>query len=216
MVRRTHNTSRWTLWIVAGLLVSCSPQRALTEWVARKPEPVKLGCPAEIARSEGPALPVPIVLHTVRLGPGFSGFAGDLNQPPDSLRVPYSDDEPPLVVFESDLRRILDEHTEAMQTTPTSRPLQLDATLQIAYADRIFYFLKSSEMRGRVMFDFTVVDPDNGRTAWEQRISEEYRRQPGYITSRSVEEALDGAYCEALTAFGNALGSSELLAALRR
>jgi len=216
-----RSASLWLVWIVAWLLVGCSPQRALTEWVARRPEPVRLGCPAAIARTEPSAPSVPIVLHAVGSGPGLSGFAGDLDQPPNSLRVPYSDDAPPLAVFEADLRRILGAHTqtmpaEAAPAVPAARPFQLNATLQVAYTDRTFYFLKSSEMRGRVVFDFTIVDPDDGHTAWEQRISEEYLSRPAYITSRSVEEALNGAYCEALTAFGKALSSSGLLAALRR
>ena len=54
------------------------------------------------------------------------------------------------------------------------------------------------------------------RQTEDQRIAQEHRVRPGYVTSRSVEEALNGAYCQALAEFKKALGSAELQETLRQ
>jgi hypothetical protein len=185
------------------------------EWGMRRPGPVRFGCPAAGTDTNSVKLPAPIVPNVVRVGSGFSRFAGDLDLPPGSIPVPFSDETVPLLVVKADLRRILEAHKSATNFGDTP-PQQLNATLQIAYVDRILPSMKGSEMRGRVMFDFAIIDPQSGRTNWAQRISTEHKIRPAYVTSRSVEEALTAAYCAALVEFDEGLGSMELQAALRR
>lgn len=199
---------------MSGLVSGCSPSRAFDEWVLRRPEAVRFGCPTASPETTVARLLVSVELKSIHAGPSLSRFAGNLNQHPDSLFVPFSDETPPLVVLKTDLDRILKAAVPA-DVVQGSLPLQLNATLQQAYVARSFYVLKKGAMNAQVVFDFTIVEPLTGRTNWAQRIFQEYSVSPAYVTSRSVEEALNGAYCEALSAFIDALGSRELQMALR-
>ena len=60
-----------------------------------------------------------------------------------------------------------------------------------------------------------IPDARDERVLWRTRILGRHGVRPLYVTSRSVEEALDGAYCRALEALVEALGSEDLRDALR-
>ena len=194
--------------VASSVISSCDTQRAFNEWVRRQPEAVRFGCSDAPAQTGALTLPVAIQLNDVVAGPNLSHAAGNLDQPP--LLVSFSESTPPLTVLKADIQRILEASQQADQVG-TTRPLRpMNITLQVAFADRTFHVFKSSEIRAQVTFDVSIVDAVTEKTNWTQRISEEYRVRPGYITSRSVEEALNGAYCKALASFNLALGSSAL------
>ena len=194
--------------VATSVITACDTQRAFNEWVRRQPEAVRFICSDVPAQAGTLTLPVSIRLNDVVAGPNLSRAAGNLDWPP--LLVPFSESTPPLAVLKADIQRILEANQQAGQVRNT-RPLrQMNITLQVAFADRTFHVVKSSEMRAQVAFDFSIVDVVAEKTNWTQRISEEYRVRPVYITSRSVEEALNGAYCKALASFELALGSFAL------
>lgn len=194
--------------VAASVISGCDTQRAFNDWVRRQPEAVRFGCSDAPAQTGALTLPVPIQLNDVVAGPNLFRAAGNLDQPP--LLVPFSESTPPLAVLKADIQRILEAHQRAGKARTTSRLRQMNITLHVAFADRTFHVVKSSEMRAQIAFDFSIVDAVAEKTIWTQRISEEYTVRPGYITSRSVEEALNGAYCKALATFNLALGSSAL------
>ena len=142
-------------------------------------------------------------VRDLRNHPYFARMAGNIRVwSPDAVLVPFDAQTPPLEILQADLTKLLhcDEATAADASTQPR--LSLDVNLVAAHAEP-----RDSKVEGVFCCDLGVIDSVDGQVLWKTRIVERYTTNPVYVTSREIEEALNGAYCQGLRAIAQALAS---------
>jgi hypothetical protein len=197
----SSSVSRVLGWacLVASCCSGCSPQRAFSDWVTKEPRAAVFAAPEAV---QPLVLARAVNLGEVRAGEYLSSVAGDISGQPNSIPVPFSADTPPLEVLRADLERMLGPGSA------DAGALRLDVTLVRAYVHRTYHVRRSSRMQGTVILDVQLVDPANGRILASERVVGEHAERPAYITSESVEAAVNASYAKALARLAEIVSSA--------
>ncbi len=177
--------------------------------------PITLNCAASLERVYAPA-PVPseIVFGVVEDGrerPVVVERDGkhcrrDLGFSCTSLNYQFDPRTRTIDIFAEDARRVLSAtgFTLLTDTESLSTHRRLDFRLTTVYVDHSYSFTSRIEAIARFGFMLRITRIADDRTLWSTEVKGEDRSvTQGILSDATVEEVLNGAYCDALVEFRN-------------
>ncbi|CCQ90990.1 hypothetical protein NITGR_530008 [Nitrospina gracilis 3/211] len=154
-----------------------------------------------------------------------STHAGRLDVVADPLRrkvpVGFNEQTHPLDILKNDLTNLLRKSGFVSNSPKVTKRefLQLGVNLVVAHSEQtseitdITYYLYE---RGIVVLDLALIKPETQGILWAARVTGEHMVVTSGRSSRFIEEAIEGAYCNCLKNFIEILKSDEFIRVLNR